>query len=97
MLVLNSWLKDVEMHVKECKLTNLEAVHLIKDYKTDNARDVEEFYLDTNSTWKYKELIGHHSTSLESGETLSSLAGDFYNHVQSLKETEDQFANEFQI
>ena len=31
MLVFNSWLKDIEMCVKEQKLTNMEAVQLVKD------------------------------------------------------------------
>ena len=51
MLVLNSWLKDIEMCIQECWLSSMEAVQLIKDYTSNNARDVVEFYLDTNSTW----------------------------------------------
>ena len=31
MLVFNSWLKEFEMCIKECRLSNLEAVQLIKD------------------------------------------------------------------
>ena len=38
MLVFNSWLKDVEMCVTEQKLTNLEAVQLVKDYTTESAK-----------------------------------------------------------
>ena len=59
MLVFNSWLKDIEMCMKERKLTNMEAVQLIKDYTSESARSVAEFYLDTKSTWKYYELIEH--------------------------------------
>ena len=55
------------------KLTNMEAVQLVKAYTSEGARGVVEFYLDTNSTWKYHELIEHHRTSFESGETFSSL------------------------
>ena len=50
MLVFNSWLKDIEMCVRERKLTNMEAVQLIKDYTAEGARGEVEFYLDTNST-----------------------------------------------
>ena len=64
-LVFNSWLKDVEIYIKEHKLTNLETVQLIKDYASDNARGVIKFYLDTNSTWKYRELIEHFRISFE--------------------------------
>ena len=65
MLVFYFWLKDMEAK------TNLEAVQLIKDYTTENARGVVEFHLDPNSTWDYQELIGHLRTSFESGETLA--------------------------
>ena len=49
----NSWLKDIEMCMKDIRLSNLDVVQLIKDYTTDNARGVVEFYLDTSSTWEY--------------------------------------------
>ena len=82
MLVFNSWLKDIEMCVKERNLMNMEAVQLVKDYTSEGARGAVEFYLDTTSTWKYHKLIEHLRTSFESGETFSSLVGDFYSHVQ---------------
>ena len=81
-LVFNSWLKDIEMSVKERKLTNMEAVQLVKDYTLEGARGAVEFYLDTNSTWEYHELIEHLRTSFKSGETPSSLVRDFYSHIQ---------------
>ena len=76
MLVFNSWLKDIEMCVKERKLTNMEAVQLVKDYTSEGARGAVEFYLDTNSTWKYHELIEHLRTLFKSGKTFISLVGD---------------------
>ena len=82
MLVFNSWLKDIEMCVKEWKLTNMEAVQFIKDYTSGGARGAVQFYLNTNSTWKYHELIEHLQTSFKSGETFSSLVRDFYSHIQ---------------
>ena len=82
MLVFNSWLKDIEMCVKEQKLTNMEAVQLVKDYTSEGARGAVEFYLDINSTWKYYKLIEHLQTSFKSGKTFSSLVGDFYSHIQ---------------
>ena len=63
LLLFNSWLKDIEMCVKEQKLLNMEAVQLMKDYTTKGARDAIEFYLDTNSAWQYHELIEHLRTS----------------------------------
>ena len=71
MLVFNSWLKDDIMCIREWKLTNLEAFQLIKDYTIDKARGVIGFYLDTNSTWEYKELIKHRRTPFESHKTFS--------------------------
>ena len=75
----------------------MEAIQLIKDYTAEGARGVGEFYLDMNSTWKYHELVEHLRTSFESGETFSSLVGDFYSCIQRPRETEDQFADELQI
>ena len=82
MLVFNSWLKDIEMCVKERKLTNMEAVQLVTDHKAEGARGVVEFYLDTTSTWKYHELIEHVRSLFESGETFSSLVRHLYSCVQ---------------
>ena len=82
MLVFNSWLKDIEMCVRERKLTNIEVIQLIKDYTAEGARGAVEFYLDMNSTWKYHELVEHLRTSFESGETFSSLVRDYYSCIQ---------------
>ena len=75
----------------------MEAVQLIKDYTTKNGRSVVEFYLDTNSTWDYHELIRHLRTSFKSGKAVSSLVSDFYSRVQWSQEKEDQFADELKI
>ena len=65
------------MCMKEWKLTNMEAVQLVKDYTTEGARVTLEFYLDTNSTWKYHELIEHLRTFFQSSKTVSSLSEIF--------------------
>ena len=39
----------------------------------------------------------HLRTSLEMGDSFSSLVGDFYSQSQCKKQTEDQFADELQI
>ena len=49
-LVFNSWLKDEKIGMREQKLTNLEAVQLIKNCTTENVTGVVEFYLDMTST-----------------------------------------------
>ena len=45
-LIFNSWLKDIEMCVFERKLSKGEAVQLVKDCTSDQARNAVEFYLD---------------------------------------------------
>ena len=85
------------MCVQDCNLTEHEAVQLVKDYTAQHAHGAVEFYLDTNDQWSYFGLIEHLKTSFESGETFSSLLGDFYARCQKPKETEDQFTDELQI
>ena len=77
MLVFNSWLKGVGICMRELKLTNLEAVQLIKDYMRENMRGVVEFCLDTNSTWDYEELIRHLRTLFESGKIFKYIRQRF--------------------
>ena len=96
-LIFNSWLKGIDMCVQDCNLTEHEAVQLVKDYTIEHAHGAVEFYLDTNDQWNYVGLIEHLRTSFESGETFSSLLGDFYARCQKPKETEDQFADELQV
>ena len=60
----------------------MEEVQLMKDYTMEGARGAMEFYLDTNSTWKYEEIIECLRTSSESGKTFSLLVRDFYSHIQ---------------
>ena len=85
------------MCVREQKLLNMASIWLVKDYTTEGTRGAIEFYLDTNYTWNYQELIEHLRTSFESGKTFSLLVRDFYSHIQWPLEMEDQFANELQI
>ena len=51
--------KNIKMYIQELRLLNLGTVQLIKDYTSNIARGVVEFYLDSNSTWNYKALIEH--------------------------------------
>ena len=97
MLVLHSWIKDSDMCIQECKLSNIEAVEFVKDYASNIARGVAEFYLDTNSTWRFTELLEHLRLSFEMDKSFSLLVGDFYNWSQHHKETEGQFKDELQV
>ena len=75
----------------------MEAVQLVKDWTSEGAKGAIGFYLDTNSAWKYCDLIEHLRTSFKSSKTFCSLVRDFYSCIQWPWETEDQFANELQI
>ena len=96
-LIFNSWLKDIDMCVQDCNLTKHEAVQLVKDNTIEHACGAVAFYLDTNLQWSYSELIEHLRTLFESGETFSSLLGNFYARCQKPKETEGHFADELQV
>ena len=73
------------MCMQQQKLSNLEAVKLIKNYSIDYTRGVIEFFLDTNSTWQYKDLIQHLRPSFDFGKMFGSLVSDFYSHIQGIK------------
>ena len=96
-LIFNSWMKDIDMCVQDCNLTEHEAVQLVNDYTTEHAHGAVEFYLNTNDQWSHSQLIEHLRMSFESGETFSCLLCDFYARCQKPKETEDQFADELQV
>ena len=97
MLVFNSWLKDIEMFIKEQKLTNIgsgsigKGLHLRRCRRCCRVLFRHQFYMEIS--WIDRALW----TSFESGKTFSSLVGDFYSHIQWPRETENQFANELQI
>ena len=42
-LIFNSWLKDVDTCVWDCKLTEYKAVQLVNDYMTEHAHGDVEF------------------------------------------------------
>ena len=46
-LIINNWLKDIDMFVWDHNLTEHKAVQLVKDYTMENADGAVEFYLDT--------------------------------------------------
>ena len=77
MLAFNLLLKDIKKWFQECKLSNLEAEQLVKDYTSGNVRGAAEFYLYTNSTWGCKKLIEHIRRLFEIGKTFSFLVGVF--------------------
>ena len=74
-------------------------MQLVKDFTSDHARLEMEYYLSMNPEEEqfFQGLIDHLTAAFQSGETENSLIGDFYNHIQKPKESEDAFADELQI
>ena len=98
-LVFQSWLKDIRVSTIECRLSQWEAIQLVKDYTSEQARSEVEYYLGLTpkEEQSFQGLIDHLSLTFQSCKTVSSLIADFYNWFQKTRETEDAFADELQI
>ena len=98
-LIFQSWLKDIWVYTIECRLSQWEAIQLVKDYTSEQARSEVEYYLGLTpeEEQSFQGLIDHLSLAFQSCETVSSLIADFYNWFQKTRETEDAFADELQI
>ena len=85
-LVHQSWLKDIQVYVMECHLSQWEAIQLVKDYTLEHAQLKVEYYLGLTpkSEQSFQGLIDHLSLA-------------FYNWSQKAQETEDMFADELQV
>ena len=99
-LVFQSWLKDIRVYTIErhC-LSQQEAIQLVKDYTSEQARSEVEYYLGLTPEQEqsFQGLIEHLSLAFQSCKTVSSLIADFYNWCQRTRETEDAFTDELQI
>ena len=97
--MFQSWLKDILVYTIECHLSQWEAIHLVKDYTSEQARSEVEYYLGLTpkKEQSFQGLIDHLSLAIQSCEIVSFLIADFYNQFQKTRETEDAFANELQI
>ena len=98
-LIFQSWLKDIRVYTIEHRLSQWEAIQLVKDYTSEQARSEVEYYLGLTpeEEQSFQGLIDHLSLAFQSCETVSSLIADFYNWFQKTRETEDAFADELQI
>ena len=97
-LVFQSWLKDIRVYTMVCHLSQQEAIQLVKDYTSEQARSEVEYYLGLTpkEEQSFQGLIDHLSLTFQSCETVSSLIADFYNWFQRAREIEDAFADELQ-
>ena len=98
-LVFQSWLKDIWVYTIEHHLSQQEAIQLVKDYTSEQARSEVEYYLGLipEQEQSFQGLIDHLSLAFQSCETVSSLIADFYNWCQRTRETEDAFVDKLQI
>ena len=98
-LIFQSWLKDIRVYTIERRLSQREAIQLVKDYTSEQARSEVEYYLGLTpeEEQSFQGLIDHLSLAFQSCETVSSLIADFYNRFQKTRETEDAFADELQV
>ena len=93
------WLKDIWVYNLEHHLSQREAIQLVKDYSSEQARSEVEYYLGLTpkEEQSFQGLIDHLSLAFQSCEMVSSLIVDFYNHSQKTRKTEDAFADELQV
>ena len=83
----------------ECCLSQWEAIQLVKDYTSEQARSELEYYLGLTlkGEQSFQGLLDHLSLTFQSCEMVSSLIADFYNWSQKAWETVDMFADEPQV
>ena len=98
-LVFQLWVKDIQVYVMECHLSQWEAIQQVKDYTSEHAWFKVEYYLGLTPENKqsFQGLRDHLGLAFQSWETVSSLIGDFYNWSQKARNTKDTFANELQV
>ena len=98
-LIFQSWLKDICVHVEDRKLTQREAIQLVKDFTLECAQDEVAFYMGmiVEEDQSFEGLIDHLHDAFQSGEILSELISDFYGQSPKARETKDTFANDLQV
>ena len=98
-LAYQSWLKDIRVYTIEHHLSQQEAIHLVKDYTSEQAWSEVEYYLGLTpeEEQSFQGMRDHLSLAFQSCEMVSSLTADFYNWSQKIGETEDAFTDELQV
>ena len=63
-LIFQFWLKDICVHVEDQRLTQREAIQLVKDFTKEHAQDEVEFYMGmvTKEDQSFEGLIDLHDT-----------------------------------
>ena len=80
-LAFQSLVNDIWVYTIECHLSQWEAIQLVKDYTSEQARSEVEYYLGLTpeEEQSFQGLIDHLSLTFQSCKTVSSLIADFYN------------------
>ena len=68
-LMSRSWQKDINVHVKDCNLTEREAIQLVKDFTTERAHNEVEFYMGmiVDDQQTFDGLVNHLRNAFQSG------------------------------
>ena len=79
-MVFQSWLKDICVHVKDRRMTQREAIQMVKDFTTKHGQDEVEFYMGmvAEEDQSFNGLTEHLCDAFQSEKTLSELISDFY-------------------
>ena len=98
-LIFQSWLKDINIHVKDWNLTDREASQLVKDFIAERAYGEVKFYIGmiADDQQTFDGLVNHLKNAFQSGETMSKLISNFYGCHQKKNELEDVFVDDLQI
>ena len=98
-LIFQSWLKDIYVNVEDRRLTQREAIQVMKDFTVECAQDEVEFYMGmmAEEVQSFKGLIDHLHDAFQTGETVSELISDFYGQSQKARETKDTFTDVLQV
>ena len=70
------WLKDMCVHIQDRRLTQREAIQLVKDFTVECSWDEVEFYMDmvTEEDQSLKGLVEHLQNTFQSSKTLRELS-----------------------
>ena len=98
-LIFQSCLKVILVHISEQRLSQSEAMQLVKDFTSDFNKLEIEYFLGMHSEVEQslQGLIDQLSAAFQSGETENSLIGDLYDCIQKTNESKDAFSDEQQI
>ena len=81
-LFFNSWSKDIQACVMGHRLSDLEAIQLVKETTEGGALKEIQFNLDTSPNISYNGLMSHLEVAYTSDEDASIISQDFYGQVQ---------------